>query len=310
MFNNPLNWKILILVVKFIIISCVLIEVWRRGLVFKCPECDQNISKGCITPDGIDCPVCHWNLVTVSGIDSPSTESTQQHANDSTDCRRCGVWLDRENALPLFDGYSYCRDCVTNVSPQLADWAASHSVLEDLKPFRFGRALWSATCMTTLLAVIITLGYFAINLIAAVAGAVHGQWMNVLLGGAIMFGASWAFVAIVGYPYVLGFNFFKLPRSVRISDGRLSIDPPGDQAWDLADIRWAEGAGTYDQIEGICWPRRQGIMIFPHTDKEQRRLGYLVATDPENKELWHSFLRLADVTVQPLRPWKDPTEFD
>src|ERR1700678_3654828 len=48
-------------------------------------------------------------------------------------CRTCRS--DSDDVVHLWDGHSYCRDCVDAVCPELFDYARAHPALEESAPF-------------------------------------------------------------------------------------------------------------------------------------------------------------------------------
>jgi hypothetical protein len=126
---------------------------------------------------------------------------------------------------------------------------------------------------------------------------------------AMMFAFAWGFCSFICLPVGFAYHWWNRPRTVVISNGRLLLKPPADQLYNLADVRWAESSGRFDVAESICFPRRKGIVLFPHLgadDNKERgeRVGYLVGLTPDMFAVWKAFLTLAEVPVQPTRPWK------
>lgn len=49
-------------------------------------------------------------------------------------CRKCSMPLATEQIVHLWDGHDYCRKCVENACPGMADFALAHPVLESVEP--------------------------------------------------------------------------------------------------------------------------------------------------------------------------------
>ena len=293
--NDPAVWKAVFACLQIGLIGWAIVRLIQRGRVFDCPECKEQISTNNITENGIDCPICGWRAVADSGAFQLGDQHAIQPVNDCSCCHRR---LATTDCVKLFDGKVYGCDCIDAVSPELGNYAKTHPVLEDFKPRSFRNVLWSAGCLTTMLAGLMTMLFLIVSILAVAVGDVEFHAARLFRIGLMFFGFSWAFFAVVAFPLMFFWVFKFLPRTVRIKDGRLWIQPPSDQYWELDEIRWAEASGAHDMVEGVHWPRRQGIVIFPHNDKQRQRFGYLVGIDSASRILWRDFLTFANVTIQ------------
>lgn len=204
---------------------------------------------------------------------------------DSNVCRCCSTPL-AGNALTLWDGRTYCRDCVQAASPALhAAAVAGKPLCERLEPrqvspwkyFRFVGG-WLVISVLVLFGMPLGLG--------VVLGNVPLEILLLALG---FFGC--AGLIFLGLPALLNAVIHRrsLPREISIADGVLTIvTPHKTERVPLASCKWLVGGTAADEI-CLYTGLRRGVMI--QTPEAQFAIGH----EPGNLDRWRSFLLLAEL---------------
>lgn len=320
--------KIGLLAAKFAIIIGIIGWMVYKSRVFKCPHCLAAVSVSEIRLTEIRCPKCEWRA---SRVATASAQPASQNQT-ATLCKKCGQNGELTATVLLWDGHRYCQACLDAAHPRLAELAQTNESLVEVLPFSLARSIGAGVSMTTIVAAIVA-GTLLVLMVIAVLFTIAARLMfaagnplaannpppangtPLLVGLAmavgIMFAYAWPFIAVVCFPMILGMHWWRLPRSVSIRDGKLKVDPPGDRFYELADVRWAEATSRFDPLLCTVWPRRAGIILFPHRGDEENKyrtvkVGYIVGLAPDMFSVWKAFLTLAGVTVQETRPWRSP----
>ena len=303
-------------IAQFVAIAAGIAWVYWQGSRFRCPRCRHHVLLTQIRLEGIACTHCDWSVRRAT-IEATTTGSAQRGEEAKT-CRKCGAHQRDVELLRLWDGHGYCVSCVDRASPDLLAYARSYDCLAEVNPFSWWRAIWGGLWVTTVLAGLIALLFGILSLGFAVAGIFPGQaWWDVALrivvAVGMMFLFAWCFVGMAGLPVGFVTHWRNRPRLIEVTGGEVMIKPPGDRYYELKSVRWAQASGRYDVVECMCWPRRHGVVLFPHRNDEHdqyrtAKVGYLVGLTPDMFTIWRAFLTLAEVTVQPVAPWRSVTQ--
>jgi hypothetical protein len=308
---------------KFALIAGLIGWMIYKSRVFMCPRCRAGVRVSEIRLTEIRCPKCDWNVSRVAPASAPAAA---QDMSAST-CRKCSRHGEGTTLIPLWDGHGYCQACLDAAHPRLAELARTNESLVEVLPFSLARSIGAGISLTTILATMIVGGGLAMMAIVTLFVILTRDnqlaannplpedgipfAVRMLMGAFMMFGIVWPFFATVAFPMTLGMHWWQLPRTVSVRDGKLKIQPPGDRYYELADVRWAETTSRFDALLSTVWPRRAGIVLFPHRGDEENKyrtvkVGYIVGLAPDMFSVWKAFLTLAGVTVQETRPWRSP----
>ena len=211
---------------------------------------------------------------------------------DST-CGKCGRPLKSSQAIRLWDGKDYCRPCVDDACPKLAEYARSHETLEDTIPYDARGVLIGCVIIYGLV-----VGIFA--LFAASIGAVP---VGDAIAGAL---CLTSLAALIQVPLIFWTAKRRRP-TVRVQDGVIAVSRSRfplkswrDYPFPLYDCSWKLGSLGYDTwlapVPTLLF-RRVVIVILPY-----RELGFLsirekvaCGWDPQMRDLWVGFLTLAGI---------------
>jgi hypothetical protein len=290
----------------------------RKGRTFVCPNCEREISKDAIRIDRVFCPLCSWQLKPSPSSNRTRMEETVDSAAGQRMCPCCSRTLGEQDIVRLWDGNDYCVRCVEESAPGLVEYARQHAVLKEVLPFSFRRVLLSSLYLTTLFALLLTTFFVVLIVIAALCGkgpagqVPVGQWvLRTVWGIGGFFASAWCFAAVISFPLVFLLLRRSLPRTIELEGGRLRVRPPGDRVLSLDQLSWGVTKSKYDGIAGLAWPRRKGMVLFGtglrflSNDKQKpEKRGCLVAFDAQSVARWRSFLTLAGVPEQQVRPWR------
>jgi len=192
-------------------------------------------------------------------------------------CAKCSSVLTAETEVPLWDGRSYCRDCVEAACPGMADYALQHPKLEERVPRRPGRYLLIALATVCCLA-------------AAIFLSVIGPERYTLTRPS----SIWAvFIFLLVYLNYRALN--PAARKVKVEKGRIRAAHMAQGPFGAKiEECWWHFSSTVDELHVLG--RKPGIVICWRTT----RAG--CGWTPEMRAIWIGFLTLAGVPYSIKRP--------
>ncbi len=202
-------------------------------------------------------------------------------------CSKCYHQLADDLAIRLWDGKDYCQSCVAGASPLLQRYASESSVLREsvtLSPRELIRDQLFAFAFLSLIVV------------GVIVWTSKDAWVGALFGLAVCFVV---FLLRVGGIYV---NSKMCRCIVALEDGKLTIGRRSASSftYDLSDCQWQ--VGTIRKATGFSkiFLRRKVVLL--QCSNRSRWLSWLRQIVPcgitdETREVWVSFLQLAEVPV-------------
>ena len=193
------------------------------------------------------------------------------------------------DAVALWDSRTYCRKCIEGVSPELAEFAASGSPLEDTVRPQDVRAVHYITL----------LGKYYLAFVGIVFGIPlglvaiwKGEFLPLVFVLAFFGGGGFLFVTLQA---AIGVFIFRrrLPRTVCVRDGELQIVTSKEKkSAKLVDCKWQLGNAQWDQL-CLFTGLRRGIVI--QTPEVKVACGH----NPEHLKYWQAFFTLARIPQIP-----------
>ena len=192
--------------------------------------------------------------------------------------------------VTLWDGRTYCRQCIEEVSPALYDFAAGGGELYDIldrDDVRWGHFM-SLLGKWYLGLVMLLFGLpFSLAILAGKGDIWALVFVLVFFGGGGMILLS--LQALIG----VRVHRSRLPRRITLQNGQLVISAPkGEKNVTITDCRWFFGGTSVDQPSMFTQLRRSVVIQTP---EEQIACGYCEDMLPH----WHAFLSLARIPERP-----------
>lgn len=269
--------------VGFMALGAVLIYVSRRLSSAACPACFKSVPKNGLKL-GMPCPECEH----VASLETNARVLERQ-------CRFCAT---DSNVTHLWDGQSYCRDCMCNVSTEL--WiAASKPVLSEDLPYETAevakRALWFY------LRVVIGFSAFWGLLASIAAGLRDGAWFFgiwLMIGLPVCF--LWTLATTVSFPLAKTKSMVWSGQFMVRIGTQLVVAP-------LTDISWRIGRMSQHTVSngGFLMRGPSVIIELPNSTAGNENC-VAVGCTPNELEVWRSFLTIADVRVASDKRKRNP----
>jgi hypothetical protein len=215
-------------------------------------------------------------------------------------CKRCSQPCVPSDVVRLWDGCTYCEQCVKSASEPLLAYAKSHETLEETAPFDRAAHWKRGLRMEAIL--------FAIFVVPFAAyGIQQDGWRGLGMGVAVA-GLIVALQGALQVPMFVWVGNISRPK-VSVKDGSISLrritngSPMHILA--LSGVRWRFGTSKQDSGLRNTFVPRQPVIIL----SVRRQLGVFRITSarfacgwtPEMREIWTAFLTLAGV---PAESWR------
>ena len=206
---------------------------------------------------------------------------------DDVQCSKCSCTLTPGDAVRLWDGRDYCRECVEKACSGLAEYAAAHERLAEAPPPWSPRVVWAMRLLQWGPLVLAVLG--GIVALAVQAPSLKPDGVGMI-----------AMLALYGVVPALAIGLAKCNRqTVSAENGRIVVSRRigGNRSAPLEQCRW-HFADEHRQ-ESRFLPRmgrEPGIFVYVG------RLKAPCAWTPRTLQLWTGFLNLAQVTYGRRKP--------
>lgn len=104
-------WVVAVCLMAFVpIVLWLLVLLLTPSSLQSCPRCSEKVCESRFD-NGLPCPTCAYLKIAPTG-----NAEEQQKLGDN--CAHCGAVLN-DNSVRLWDGVTYCRECVLRQSPAL-----------------------------------------------------------------------------------------------------------------------------------------------------------------------------------------------
>lgn len=250
------------------------VHLLGRCRTFTCPECSREVDRSCLSKTAASCPYCFWRAT------APKPRNGQPPEGP---CRRCGSRLHGRNWTLLWDGHSYCKECIDRAHPELFERAiADHEIVESMPRFRAYMFRW-----------FVVTGFGTLFLIVLLVGLVTGK------SDAAFWQASGAFVFGVGGFVTLFMALAALGQpqiKVKVFDGELTVQVGyASNSFPLNECKWQWG--SLSQMRNLIAPDKTAVLIrLPGGYGRHKSRHAAVGFTDESREIWQAFLKLADVS--------------
>jgi hypothetical protein len=216
--------------------------------------------------------------------------------NSGGPCRICSQPTVGADAVQLWDGRRYCRNCVESVSPELYRYAKTYDRLEELAPIDkadLWRRAWRGEALV-ILPFAVLFGAAGYNSFGAVG----------ILYGLVSVGFVAALQSALQLPMFVRYTESRLP-TVSVSDGLVTVHR-GVRKIELQctrplhDFRWRLGRSRQDShLRGTMVPRRSVVLlVIPATGwLSFGTVRIACGWTDESQRIWTAFLTLAGVAT-------------
>jgi len=214
-------------------------------------------------------------------------------------CPKCGRNLHPEVMVCLWDGKSYCRSCVRDVSSHLLAAVEHSGVLSEQISVAPRDAVRDQLRLWAVMGPLIIVGMLC-------CAAANGQpFRDVVVLALVILVPAIALTTFGGWR-----NAASVRGAIEVKDGNLTVWHPvyGKVEWRLSDCRWYLGnvRAASSFIPRGVYLRRKIVVIecplnlgkLPFTIWERVPCGLT----PQTRIIWEAFLKLADVQQKP-KPW-------
>ncbi len=209
----------------------------------------------------------------------------------SANCAHCNATLDTADLVRLWDGESYCRDCVEGQLPGLADYAASHQRLEEAAPREVVHQVRQQI-----------VSYFVIGLLFGVLMAIGSYSAYGLLGVlvGILFGMGVAAcAALIQIPGRIWLARGSVP-TVSVENGLVTVDRRlfPQTSLPLKTYRWSFGKSRRDSMLRFTFVDNVDVILL---EVPARFLSFrpvqrvACGWSEDTRKRWAAFLTLAAV---------------
>lgn len=235
----------------------------RRHLSVACPSCGRRMPRRTTIADGsVPCPQC-----SVAQKPLPVTAGET--------CQACGIAVNEYRGLRLWDGHTYCYECVAASSGELARAAEQKDRLQDTTISSPWLAL--RNCFLMLIA--------GINAIFGTIFLLSGGWQVFLAIQLLFVPLSLVFAGASAFGYGLRRPIAEVrDGKVRVWQGTSSV-----AEFSLADCQWFRGSAFYVSP----FIGEPGLLIvLPRRPMAPQEYAF-VGSAKETREIWEAFFTLA-----------------
>ena len=200
--------------------------------------------------------------------------------NTGHECRKCRCPVREYNLVRLWDGQSYCRECIERACPGLSEHSIIHSSLQESKPFRLKNSLTSGMFYVLMM-----------SIICATLFMISGIDRFVLYAAATTLVVVTAVGIACWIPlFVLCDAWLFRPR-IKVEKGRLW---PGNCIFGKCRwLRLSKPSNWFDRVLALRLSQRPSVRILASGWSLRRLVHYDVGYSSEMESIWVGFLTLA-----------------